>query len=196
MLHIDELIVVEGKYDKEHLKKLTDAPIVCTNGFELYRSKAIIDSIKAYGKKRGVIVLTDSDRAGFRIRNYIKQCVGDICTVKQAYIPEIKGKEKRKEKAGKDGILGVEGIDEKILEEILLKVAKASEGEPLKPVEKSEFYADGFSGKPYSAELRKKLAKELNLPTKISANALLEMVNKICGYDEYKTIVDKIAKIC
>ncbi len=193
MLHIEEVIVVEGKYDKERLKSITDAPIICTHGFELYRSKRIINSIKTMAKNRGVIVLTDSDRAGFRIRNYIKQCLGDSVDVKHAYIPQLKGKEKRKEKAGADGILGVEGMSEKMLEEILIKVANTTDSEHtnLKPVDKATFYADGFSGKPDSAEKRNKLAKLMNLPN-MSANALLDIINKTYGYDEYKEYVKRL----
>lgn len=193
MLHIEEVIVVEGKYDKERLKNITDAPIICTHGFELYRSKRIINSIKTMASSRGVIVLTDSDRAGFRIRNYIKQCLGESVDVKHAYIPQLKGKEKRKEKAGADGILGVEGMSEKMLEEILIKVANATDGKHvnLKPVDKATFYADGFSGKPDSAEKRNKLAKLMNLPN-MSANALLDIINKTYGYDEYKEYVKKL----
>ena len=123
MLSLKEVIVVEGKYDKEKLKKITDAPIVCTHWFEIYRSKKIVNTIKALAKDRGVIILTDSDRAGFRIRNYLKQCLGDKIPVKNAYVPQIEGKERRKDKAGADGILGVEGIDDKIIEDILIKAA-------------------------------------------------------------------------
>ena len=192
MLHIEEVIVVEGKYDKERLKNVTDAPIICTHGFELYRSKRIIDSIRKMAKNRGVIVLTDSDRAGFRIRNYIKQCLGNKVRVMHAYIPPVEGKEKRKEKPGADGLLGVEGIDEKVLSDILEKAATVSQGEPLETVSKAEFFADGFSGKPDSTERRKRLAKKMSLPPNISANAMLELINKMYGADEYKKIVENL----
>ena len=191
MLSIKEVIVVEGKYDKEKLKKVTDAPIVCTHGFEIYRSKKIVNTIKALAKDRGVIILTDSDRAGFRIRNYLKQCLGDKIPVKNAYVPQIEGKERRKDKAGADGILGVEGIDDKIIEDILIKAAVVTD-ERLEAVSKAEFYADGFSGKDDSADKRKKLSKALNLPATMSANALLDIINKAYGRDAYKEAVDKI----
>lgn len=188
MLHIEEVIVVEGKYDKERLKKVTDAPIICTCGFELYRSKRIINTIRQMAKTKGVIILTDSDRAGFRIRNYIKQCLGNDGVIKHAYIPQIEGKEKRKAVPGKDGILGVEGIDEKILEEILQKAATVTETKKLTPVTKADFFKDGFSGKPDSSEKRAILAKKMNLPPSISANALLDLINKVYGKEEYKQI--------
>ena len=190
MISVKEVIVVEGKYDKEKLKRVTDAPIICTHGFEIYRSKKIVNTIKTLAKDRGVIILTDSDRAGFRIRNYLKQCLGDKIPVKNAYVPQIEGKEKRKEKAGADGILGVEGIDDKVIEDILIKAAVVTD-EKLVPVSKAEFYADGFSGKDDSKERRIKLSKLLNLPATMSANALLDIINKAYGRDVYRETVDK-----
>ena len=124
MLHIKETIVVEGKFDKEQLKKITDAPIICTGGFSLYTEKSIINSIRTMAKKTGVIVLTDSDSAGFRIRNYIKQCVGSQGVIKHAYIPTIEGKERRKQVGGKEGLLGVEGMSEELLTQILQSVTE------------------------------------------------------------------------
>lgn len=192
MLHINEVIIVEGKYDKERLRKICDAPIICTHGFELYRSKRIINSIRQMSKNRGIIILTDSDRAGFRIRNYIKQCLGNEGSIKQAYIPAVEGKEKRKEHPGKDGLIGVEGIDEKILEEILKKAATVSEAAPLEQITKAEFYSDGFSGKPDSAEKRERLARKLSLPPLMSANAMLDIINKVYGAEEYRRIKDSL----
>ncbi len=194
MLNINDLIVVEGKYDKEKLKKVTNAPVICTNGFDVYRSDRIIKSIKALSKGRGVIILTDSDRAGFRIRNYLKQCLGEEVKIRNAYIPEVKGKEKRKDKAGADGILGVEGIDEKTLEEILAKASFDNEYKELVPVLKSDFYKDGFSGKADSSDKRKELAKILGLPPRISANGMLQLINSIYGKEEYKEALKKMKK--
>lgn len=194
MLHIKELIVVEGKYDKEHLKKITDAPIICTHGFELYKSKNVIKSIKELSKDRGVIILTDSDRAGFRIRNYLKNCLGDSCDIKNAYIPEIEGKEKRKTRPGKDGILGVEGIEEEVLEEILKKAATEIIPDNVEKVTKADFFADGFSGREDSGEMRKQLAKELNLPPRISANAMLDLINQIGGMPVYERAIEDMKK--
>lgn len=192
MIHIEETIVVEGKYDKERLRHITDAPIICTHGFELYRSKRIIQSIRQMAKKRGIIILTDSDRAGFRIRNYIKQCLGDSANIKHAYIPHIEGKEKRKEKAGAEGLLGVEGIDEALLADILSKAGSVTEVKPLMQVTKAQFYADGFSGKSDSAERRRCLARLMKLPPTISANAMLELINKVYGAEEYEELKSKV----
>ncbi len=195
MLHIKETIVVEGKFDREQLKKVTDAPIICTGGFSLYTGKSIINAIRTMAKKTGVIVLTDSDSAGFRIRNYIKQCVGDKGTVKHAYIPSIEGKEHRKQIGGKEGLLGVEGMSEEILTEILKSVTE--EYTPIKQgkkITKAIMYQDGLSGGSESAEKRKKLVQILGLPIRMSANAMLEVLNSAIGYDEYKKALEKIHK--
>ncbi len=195
MIHIKETIVVEGKFDKEKLKTVTDAPIICTGGFSIYTNKNIVDSIRRMAQKTGVIVLTDSDRAGFRIRNYIKQCVGKRGVVKHAYIPSVEGKERRKEKSGKEGLLGVEGMTEELLAEILENVTEVTDCEKRdksESITKSTFFDDGFSGKNDSSEKRKMLAKELGLPLRISANAMIEVLNTAFSYEEYKRAVEKI----
>lgn len=194
MLHIKETIVVEGKFDKEQLKKVTDAPIICTGGFTLYTDKSIITAIRKMAQKTGVIVLTDSDSAGFRIRSYIKQCVGDRGMVKHAYIPSVKGKEKRKAVGGKEGLLGVEGMTEELLSEILKSVTEVANAEKVSEpqITKAMLYEDGLSGGEESAVKRKKLAQKLGLPVRISANALLEVLNFAIGYDEYKETLKKL----
>lgn len=194
MLHIKETIVVEGKFDRERLKKVTDAPIITTGGFTLYKDKKTVKSICAAAKETGIIILTDSDGAGFRIRNYIKQCVGDKGRVLNAYIPSIKGKEKRKDTPGREGILGVEGMTEEILANILKGATeilpKTPENETA--LTKSMLYEDGLSGGKNSAELRKKLSQELSLPPRLSANAMMEIINRVYGYEKYKKALDKI----
>ncbi len=194
MLHIKETIVVEGKFDKEQLKKVTDAPVICTGGFTLYTDKSIITAIRKMAQKTGVIVLTDSDSAGFRIRSYIKQCVGDRGTVKHAYIPSVKGKEKRKTVGGKEGLLGVEGMTEELLSDILKSVTEVTDTDKMNEpqITKAMLYEDGLSGSEESAAKRKKLAQKLGLPVRISANALLEVLNLAIGYDEYKETLKKL----
>ncbi len=199
MLHIKETIVVEGKFDKEQLKKVTDAPIICTGGFSLYTNKNIINSIRRMAEKTGVIVLTDSDSAGFRIRNYIKQCVGNRGMVKHAYIPTVMGKERRKDTPGKEGLLGVEGMTEELLSEILQNVTEVC-GVEMRPKEelitKTTFYQDGLSGHEDSVQKRIRLAKALGLPIRISANAMIEVLNTAFSYEEYRKEIDKINKKC
>lgn len=192
MIHIKEAIIVEGKYDKERLRQLTDAPILCTHGFSLYRSKSLMNSIRNFAKTNGIIILTDSDRAGFRIRNYIKTCIGTDCIIKNAYIPAIPGKEGRKEKPGKDGLLGVEGMTEELLENILKSAATPVEQLLVEKVTKTDFFKDGLTGKEDSANRRKKLSKFLQLPPNISSNALLELINQIGGIPVYQEAIQKV----
>jgi len=189
MLHIKETIIVEGKFDKEKLKKITDAAIICTEGFNLYRDGRIISSIKKMAEKTGIIILTDSDAAGFRIRNYIKNCLGGKGIIKHAYIPKVQGKERRKAIGGKEGILGVEGMTEEVLEKILTTVTDISyEKEVENPITKTDFFLDGLTGKADSADKRRRLAQRLGLPPRLSANALLEVINKTCTKDEYEKV--------
>ena len=194
MLHIKETIVVEGKFDREILKKVTDAPIICTGGFSLYTNKNIINSIRKMAERTGVIVLTDSDSAGFRIRNYIKQCVGERGVVKHAYIPSVEGKERRKDRPGKEGLLGVEGMTEELLSQILESVTEVKENgikdEP--KITKTMLFEDGLSGGEGSSEKRRKLVKALGLPLRLSANAMLDILNSAIGYEEYKKALGEI----
>lgn len=194
MIHIREVIVVEGKYDKARLCKLTDAPIVCTHGFQLYRSSAIVNSIRTLAKDRGVLILTDSDRAGFRIRNYLKTCLGKSCPIKNLYIPAIAGKERRKEKPGKEGLLGVEGMSDETLLALLASAEAEETDTPIIPITKADFVALGLSGKADSAQFRGALAKHLQLPPKMSANALLDLLNQIGGMDVLNTALKELNK--
>ena len=146
-------------------------------------------------KKTGVIVLTDSDSAGFRIRNYIKQCVGNRGIVKHAYIPTVEGKEKRKDSPGKEGILGVEGMTEEVLSEILSNVTEVCEAVPRPKEEiitKTTFFEDGLTGKEDSTQKRIKLAKMLGLPMRISANALIDVLNTAFSYEEYRKAIERL----
>lgn len=187
MIHIKETIIVEGKFDKERVKRLCDAPIICTGGFQVFRSKELMNTIRHLAATTGIIMLTDSDQAGFKIRSYIKSCIGDKGTVKHAYIPSVQGKEKRKDKPGKEGILGVEGMDDSVLKDILRRLATDDCGSvPEHILTKAELYSDGLSGKPDSLNLRRKVLKELNLPVRLSPNAMIEIINKSNMYDEYK----------
>lgn len=193
MLHIEETIVVEGKYDKERLKKITDAPIVCTGGFSIYKNKQLIQFLKRTAEDKGIIILTDSDSAGFRIRNRIRQCIGENGKITNAYIPSVKGKEKRKTVPGKEGLLGVEGIDSETLEDILKKASSsAGTGERKIYLDKARFFSEGFSGKADSEERRKELARLLKLPVRISANAMIDIINKTVSEESYLAAVSKI----
>lgn len=187
MQKISEIIVVEGKYDKMRLSQMIDAIIITTDGFRLYKDKAKLLTIKSLAKKHGIIVITDSDRAGFRIRNYLKQCLGDV-PIKHAYIPEIKGKERRKSKAGAEGLLGVEGISDEIILEVIQKANATKVENPLN-LTKADLFELGLSGSADSGEKRKKIAEKLGLPSKISANALLDALNLWCSHEEFLNLI-------
>lgn len=193
MYKIKETIIVEGVYDKIKLSRFIDGVIIQTNGFSIFKSKALMQSIKTLAEKTGVVILTDSDSAGFQIRNYIKQALlGD--KVLHAYIPDIKGKEKRKQTAGKEGLLGVEGIDEDIIIDALKKAGCTLDGDKTsqrkgREITKADLFRLGLSGGNNSHELRDKLSKELGLPSKISANMLLDVINRLLTYEELCEIV-------
>lgn len=208
MIQIQEAIIVEGTYDKIKLSQIVDATIITTGGFSIFKNKDKMELIKKLACKTGIVVLTDSDRAGFLIRNYIKQCVPSQY-VKHAYIPEIKGVEKRKRIPGKEGLLGVEGIKNALIEEALRKAGcvinteeqisakdnSCMNGEKLtkaREITKVDFYNDGLTGKPNSTDLRRKLTQKLDLPSKISTNGLLQVLNTLCGYDKYVEIIKEI----
>ena len=185
MLDIKETIIVEGKFDKERVKRVCSAPIICTDGFEIFRSKRMLDNIRNLAETTGIIVLTDSDRAGFKIRNHIKTCVGERGVVKHAYIPSLHGKEKRKDKPGKEGLLGVEGMDDSVLIEAIKKVSTPAVA-TVQKLTKAEMYSDGLTGHADSQNLRQRVLAGMKLPVRLSPNAMIELINKAGLYDEYK----------
>ncbi len=192
MLKIKEAVIVEGKYDKQRLSEFLDAPIITTSGFRVFKDKEKQSLIRKLSYERGVVIMTDSDSAGFVIRNFLKGIVPDV-QIKHCYIPQIKGKEKRKDTPSKEGFLGVEGLNAEILKEALLKsgvdVGQGSADRCVNPLTKSDLFEMGLSGRENSAQLRKKLMTELGLPTYLSANALLEVLNSLYSKQE---ILDKL----
>lgn len=196
MYKIKETIVVEGVYDKIKLSRFIDGVIMTTNGFGVFRDSRILKSIRSMAEKTGIVILTDSDSAGFKIRNYIKQAMPEG-SVKHAYIPDVYGKEKRKSEAGKEGLLGVEGIDDNIILEALRTSGCTIDGEVAAPKEgrkitKADLYKKGLSGGEGSGALRAALAKELGIPMKISANMMLNILNRLLCYEEFCEIVQTI----
>ena len=195
MIKINQTIIVEGKYDKIKLKSIIDANIIATDGFRIYNNIEKRALIKNIAEKTGIIILTDSDSAGRRIRNFIKSCVGDNDVdekkILNIYIPKISGKEKRKSSPSKENILGVEGIDKDILIDILKRFG-AIETEKFdietKKITKIDFFEDGLSGGKDSSKKREYLCETLNIPY-MSSNALLETINILISYDEYKRII-------
>lgn len=192
MLHIKQAIVVEGKYDKIKLSSITDAVIIVTNGFGLYKDKEKQELIRFYANKTGIIILTDSDSAGFKIRGLIKNIAKDGQII-NVYVPDIFGKEKRKAEFSKEGKLGVEGIDKDIIIDAFEKAGVFCENtENTVKITNIDFYTDGLSGRPDSKALRKKLLEYLNLPQLLSSKSLLEVVNTVLSRDEYKEIIEKL----
>lgn len=192
MERIKEVIVVEGRYDKNTLSQVVDATIVETSGFGIFSDRERLELLRRLAEKRGIIVLTDSDGAGFMIRNHIK---GALPTenVKHAYIPDIKGREKRKKRAGKEGKLGVEGMEREVLLDALRKAGATLGGESTQDaaggVTKADMYELGLSGREGSAELRAKLKAKLALPEKLSADALLDVINALYSLTELKELM-------
>ena len=186
-IHIAETIIVEGRYDKNSLSQYIDANIIETSGFGIFKSPETAELIRLLAKKTGVIVLTDSDGAGFVIRNYIKSSVSEG-RVLHAYIPEIPGKERRKVRPGAEGLLGVEGTDRETVIKALRDCGASIDGahqarlEP--PVTKTELYELGLCGGKSSAEARDRLKKKLGFPAKLSTNALLDVLNAVYSRDE------------
>ncbi len=199
MYKIEEAVIVEGNYDKIKLSGFGDGLILTTGGFSVFNDKKLQQSIVTLSKKTGIVILTDSDSAGIKIRNFVKQIAKDGRVI-HAYIPEIEGKERRKRVAGKEGLLGVEGIDEETILKALTACGcsvsgKKSEKRAEKEITKTDFYNLGLSGSENSETLRKHLAKKLELPSKLSANMLLEAVNKLMTLDELKNTVEKIKNL-
>ena len=190
MIKINEAIIVEGKYDKIKLSQIVDAVIISVNGFNIFKDNAKQKLIKKLANKSGIIVLTDSDRAGFLIRNFI--CgITDNENIRHAYIPQIEGVEKRKDTPSKDGFLGVEGVDDNIIEESIKKAATESKNE-CEYITKADFLNLGLAGSKDSKSKREKLLSILDLPTGISANALIRILNSCYSKTEINNIINKI----
>lgn len=194
MKHIKETIIVEGRYDANMLHQCVDAHIVETSGFGIFNNTEKRKLIEMLAEKNGIIVLTDSDGAGFVIRNHLNSIVGKE-KIKHAYIPEIAGKEKRKTSASKAGLLGVEGMKPEIIIEALRRAGATFEDEiPRKNagITKQEMFELGLSGGANSAEKREKLARMMNLPSLMSANAFLSAINMIYSKEEFFIAVEKL----
>lgn len=196
MVKIKEAILVEGRYDKNTLSQIVDAPILETAGFGIFKDKKQLALLRQVAEKRGLIVFTDSDGAGFVIRNHIKSAI-PAKFLKHAYIPDIAGKERRKREAGKEGKLGVEGMTKDVILESLRRAGATIEGEDT-PVQQSITKQDmmelGLSGGAGSSEKRAALLKKLDLPEHMSANALLQALNLLYDYNELQRIVEELEK--
>ena len=196
MVKVREAIVVEGRYDKNTLSQIVDAPIFETRGFGIFKDKEQMALLRAVALRRGLIVFTDSDGAGFVIRNHLKSAIPNQY-LKHAYIPDIPGKEKRKAAPGKEGKLGVEGMTPDVIL-TALKAAGATfeDGTQAEPggISKQDLCSLGLSGGADSSRKRLALQKKLNLPEHMSANALLQALNLLYSMDELSRLVKALEK--
>lgn len=197
MLKIKEAVVVEGRYDKNTLSQLVDTIIIETKGFGIFEDSERLSLLRRLARERGLVVLTDSDGAGFVIRNFLKGAIPPG-QVKHAYIPDLFGKERRKRQPGKEGKLGVEGMRPQVLEEALRRAGAtfldqtAGEQAPRRPITKADLFAAGLSGAPDSAARRQALLRRLELPEHMTANAMLEALNVFCTYEAFQEAVSAL----
>ena len=190
MKRLKEVIVVEGVYDKNTLSQVVDAVIIPVGGFSVFNDKETVALLRRLGRQRGLILLTDSDGAGFQIRNHLRGILPKE-QIKHAYIPDVFGKERRKRTPGKEGKLGVEGMKPEILLRALEQAGatfegeESSAGECRQPITKTDFFELGLSGGEQSAARRAALLKRLELPERMTANAFLEAVNVLFTREEF-----------
>lgn len=195
MIRIKEVIVVEGRYDKNTLAQVVDATVITLGGFSVFNDKEKVAFLRRLAEKQGLVVLTDSDGAGFMIRNYLKGAIPKEL-VKQAYIPDVYGKERRKRKGGKEGKLGVEGMKPEVLLEALRKAGATILGEEAgetavkTPITKADLFAMGLSGGADSSVKRQALLKKLELPEHLNANGLLEALNLLYSKEEVERFLE------
>lgn len=194
MVKIKEAIVVEGRYDKNTLSQILDAPILETSGFGIFKDKQQMALLRRIAETRGLIVFTDSDGAGFVIRNHIKSAIPGKY-LKHAYIPDIPGKEKRKAAPGKEGKLGVEGMSREIILEALRRAGATIEGEeapPVRQITKQDLMELGLSGGPDASAKRLALLKKLKLPEHMSPNAMLQTLNVLYSLEELTSMMKEL----
>ena len=194
MVRIREAIVVEGRYDKNTLAQIVDAPILETSGFCVFKDKEMVKLLRQVAEKRGLIIFTDSDGAGFAIRNYLKSAI-DPAFIKHAYIPDVYGKERRKAAPGREGKLGVEGMSPEVILEALRRAGATIDGETasgMEKITKQDMVELGLSGGSGSAAKRLALIKRLDLAEHLSANALLQALNLLYDLKALTEIVNTL----
>ena len=194
MIKINQAVIVEGRYDRKKVENILDTLIIETDGFAIFKNKEKQALIRRLADTRGIVVLTDSDTAGFKIRSFLGSIVPPEKVV-HAYIPDVLGKEKRKDRPSKENKLGVEGMTAEIILNSLDKAGvTCTEGErsERKPVTKIDLYEDGITGSKNSKAKKALLLKKLDLPERLSTNSLLKLINTFMTYDEYKTVISEI----
>ncbi len=195
MISVKETIIVEGRYDKIKLSSIVDTPVIDTGGFRIFKDKEKQNLIKRIARQRGILILTDSDSGGFVIRNFLKGFVPESC-IKHAYIPQLKGKEKRKSEASKEGLLGVEGVADEVIVKAIknsgAEILNESTGVKRSQIRKTDLYELGLTGRDNSAYLRAKLLKRLELPSYLTTNAMLSALNCLYSLEELKKLINSI----
>lgn len=194
MIKIDRVIIVEGRYDKIKLSSILDAVIIETEGFGIFNNKEKQKLIRKLAETKGLLILTDSDSAGFKIRSFIRGMV-PAEQIKHAYIPDIFGKEKRKIEPSKEGKLGVEGVNVQVIIDALSKagvLCEETKTTEKREITKLDLYEDGLTGGENSDALRKKLLTLFDLPERITSNALIQVLNTFISFEEYKKAVEEI----
>ena len=197
MKKVKEVIVVEGRYDKNALSQVVDATVITLGGFSVFNDKEKLAFLRRLAEKQGLIVLTDSDGAGFVIRNYLKGTLPKEL-VKQAYIPDIYGKERRKRTPGKEGKLGVEGMKPDVLLAALARAGATfldeenGTGAAGEPITKADLFELGLTGGPDSAAKRQAILRELELPEHLTANGLMEALNLLYSRESFLEFAKKL----
>ena len=194
MIKIDKPIIVEGKYDVIKLSRIVDALIIKTDGFGIFKDKEKQQLLRRLAGEKGIIVLTDSDSAGFLIRKFLKSSIPED-RITHVYIPDVYGKEKRKTQAGKEGKLGVEGISEAILLEALKKagvICSETDTEERRLITNIDLYEAGLMGRDNSKEKRVKLMKALALPERLSTSSLLKILNTFVTFEEFTEKIEEL----
>lgn len=186
MITLNQVVVVEGKYDKIKLVNFLDAEIVTTDGFRIFKNRDKMAMLRKMAEKRGIVILTDSDSAGFVIRNHLCGSI-DNNLITNVFIPEIKGKERRKTEPSKQGLLGVEGVTEEVILNALQKAGVGIDGkmEKSQKITKADLYELGFSGREDSKQKREQLLKKLDLPTGMSPSQMLTALNSLYDREEF-----------
>ena len=194
MIKLKEVVVVEGRYDKNTLSQILEATIIETHGFGIFSDKELLSMLRRLAETRGLVVMTDSDGAGFMIRNHLKGAI-DPQYVKHAYIPDVLGKEKRKSSPSREGKLGVEGMTREVILQALSRAGVAfdeTENPPeSEPITKTDLYELGLSGGSGSAEKRQMLIMQMGLPERLTSNALLEVLNALMKREDFFELFDE-----
>lgn len=185
LIRLDRPVIVEGKYDKIALENVVDALIITTDGFRVFKNREKCDLIRQLARKNGVIIMTDSDSAGAVIRSYLKKIISD-CEIINVYVPELRGKERRKAKPSKSGLIGVEGMSPEIIEEALKRSGVFSvKKENGRKITKTDMFVLGLSGREDSSIKRKDFLRFLGLPESLSSSAMLDVLNNMLTADEF-----------